>query len=272
MVNIQVLETFIRGKVSDNQCEDTVVMTSNFIAIIDGVTSKSHFRVDGQTTGKLASTIIAHVLERAPRELTLQTLIQRVNKAFAEFYQRVTFTADRASQGLQAVAVIYSRYRNELWQVGDAQINLDGHQLVNPKPSDLVLADMRSLILRFSDDNQQSDPGRQAILPWLLKATQFANVADAEWGYAIFNGRPIPETLVKRYLLTPGQHEIVLASDGYPEVLDGLAASEAKLHEVLMQDPTCSHLYRSTKGLVFGNRSFDDRSLIHFNVTPADRT
>ena len=100
-------------------------------------------------------------------------LIKQVNQRFAAFYQQVDFTADPKSQGLQAVAVVYSRYYNQLWQVGDAQINLDGQLLTNPKPSDLVLSDMRSLILRLSpNSNQQADPGRKAILPWILKATQ----------------------------------------------------------------------------------------------------
>ena len=269
LVSIQVLEAFIRGKVSDEKCEDTIVNTADFIAIVDGVTSKSHFKYQGKTTGKLASTMIAGILERMPKETRLPELIKQVNQRFAAFYQQVDFTADPKSQGLQAVAVVYSRYYNQLWQVGDAQINLDGQLLTNPKPSDLVLSDMRSLILRLSpNSNQQADPGRKAILPWILKATQFANSDDSEWGYSIFNGQPIPETLLKVYPLTDGPHQIVLASDGYPKAARNLAASEAGLDEVLKNDPSCSHTYRSTKGLVAGNRSFDDRSLIHFTVTP----
>lgn len=269
VVSVQVLEAFIQGKVNDEKCEDTIVNTSDFIAIVDGVTSKSNFQYQGKTTGKLASTMIASILERLPKDATLSMLIKQVNQAFAAFYQKIDFPVDRDSQGLQAVAVVYSRFRNELWQVGDAQINLDGQLLINPKPSDLVLSNMRSLILRLSPDDKQSDPGRKAILPWILKATQFANATDSEWGYAIFNGQPIPDSLLKVYPLSSGEHEIVLASDGYPKAAVNLAESEAGLREVLQNDPTCSHEYRSTKGIVSGNRSFDDRSLIHFKVLPS---
>ncbi|GAX04966.1 hypothetical protein IWT25_00268 [Secundilactobacillus pentosiphilus] len=268
MVSVKVQEAFVRGKVSDEKCEDTIVNTPDFIAIVDGVTSKSKFEYHGKTTGKLASTMIAGVIERLPKDATLAALIGQVNQQFAAFYDRINFTADRQSQGLQAVAVIYSRFRNELWQVGDAQINLDGKLLTNPKPSDLVLSNMRSLILRLSPENgSQSDPGRKAILPWILKATRFANSADSEWGYAIFNGQSIPEALLKVYPLTNQPHQIVLASDGYPKAAADLAASEAGLAAVLKHDPGCSHEYRSTKGVVAGNRSFDDRSLIHFTVS-----
>lgn len=270
LASIQVQEAFIKGKVSDEKSEDTIVNTPDFIAIVDGVTSKSNFEYHDKTTGKLASTMIAGVIERLPKDATLAVLIKQVNQRFADFYQHVEFTADRASQGLQAVAVIYSRFRNELWQVGDAQINLDGRLLTNPKPSDLVLSNMRSLILRLSPDgSDESDPGREAILPWILKATQFANSADSEWGYSIFNGESIPKSLVKIYPLTNNKsHEIVLASDGYPKAERTLADSESGLAEVLKNDPSCSHAYRSTKGLKQGNRSFDDRSLIHFTVSP----
>lgn len=269
LVSVQVQEAFIKGKVSDEKCEDTIVNTPDFIAIVDGVTSKSNFEYHGKTTGKLASTMIAGVIERLPKDATLAVLIKQVNQQFADFYHQVKFTADRASQGLQAVAVIYSRLRNELWQVGDAQINLDGQLLTNPKPSDLVLSDMRSLVLRLSPDSSgEPDPGREVILPWILKATRFANSADNEWGYSIFNGEPIPKSLVKIYPLANKPHEIVLASDGYPKAATNLADSEAGLKDVLQNDPTCSHEYRSTKGLKKGNRSFDDRSLIHFTVSP----
>lgn len=270
LVSVQVIEAFIRGKVSDEKCEDTIVNTPDFIGIVDGVTSKSNFTYQGKTTGKLASTLIAGVLERLPRDAKLNALIEQVNQEFTAFYDRIHFTADRRSQGLQAVAVVYSRFRNELWQIGDAQINLDGRLLTNPKPSDLVLSNMRSLILHLSADGQQQDPGRQAILPWILKATQFANSTDREWGYAVFNGQSIPASLLKIYPLTQEPHEIVLASDGYPKAAASLAESEAELRAVLQNDPECSHQYRSTKGVVPGNRSFDDRSLIHFKVTPAE--
>lgn len=53
---------------------------------------------------------------------------------------------------------------------------------------------------------------------------------------------------------------------GYPVLQRTLADSEAKLEEVLEQDPLCFRMYKTTKGLVEGNVSFDDRSYLRFRV------
>ncbi|MTV81510.1 hypothetical protein [Secundilactobacillus folii] len=269
---ISIQESFVQGKVDQDHCEDTIVETADFVAIVDGVTSKSAFRYQGQTTGKIASKLVAEVLKSCPSRATILEFISLVNKRFARFYQEVDFPYDRQSQGLQAVAVIYSRFQNEVWQIGDAQVNIDHKLHLNPKKSDLVLSDFRSLVLTSSDDTPEiskPDPGRQLILPWILKATQFANQADSEWGYAILNGDPIPESLLRVYGvdLRLGGGFIALASDGYPALKEPfLEDAESDLKRVLKNDPMCYKQYRSTKGLVAGNQSFDDRSFISFKI------
>ena len=58
--------------------------------------------------------------------------------------------------------------------------------------------------------------------------------------------------------------EIVLASDGYPFLKPTLANSEAALAHLIATDPQCVRYFIATKGLVSGNRSFDDRTYIRF--------
>ena len=60
--------------------------------------------------------------------------------------------------------------------------------------------------------------------------------------------------------------QIVLASDGYPFLMNTLEKSEEKLKEVLEKDPLLIHMYKSTKGLKEGNISYDDRTYIRFIV------
>ena len=60
---IKILETFKKGKVNERLCEDAFFQSENYIAVIDGVTSKTDFLYHGKTTGKLASEIIYRVLE-----------------------------------------------------------------------------------------------------------------------------------------------------------------------------------------------------------------
>lgn len=273
--DVKIIEQFLRGKINDTLCEDTIVANDNFVAIVDGVTSKSDFSYQRKTTGKWASTLVAQVLTECPEETTLPEIISRVNQKFADFYEDVTFTDDIVSQGLQAVSVIYSNHFNELWFIGDCQAYVNGQVRVTPKKSDVVLSQMRSLILttNFQTTNATpedymtgEDPSRTEILPWILKATNFANEAGTDFGYAIFNGTPIPDSLIQVVKLEDNPQEIALASDGYPQIQKDLDTTEVGLADVIQNDPLCYQQFPSTKGLRAGNNSFDDRSYIRFTT------
>ena len=58
--------------------------------------------------------------------------------------------------------------------------------------------------------------------------------------------------------------EIVLASDGYPFLKPTLAESEEALANQIANDPQNISCFIATKGLVEGNKSFDDRTYIRF--------
>ena len=60
--------------------------------------------------------------------------------------------------------------------------------------------------------------------------------------------------------------EIVLASDGYPFLMPTLQESEERLADLLRDDPLCISIYKASKGLMQGNKSFDDRSYVRFTV------
>ena len=56
---IRVLEQFVRGKQADQSlCEDRLVVTSHFVAVIDGVTSKSAYTWQGESSGVHAGKLI----------------------------------------------------------------------------------------------------------------------------------------------------------------------------------------------------------------------
>lgn len=50
--HMKVVEQHVIGKVNDEMCEDSVVETDGFVAVIDGATSKSSVRYDGLKGGK----------------------------------------------------------------------------------------------------------------------------------------------------------------------------------------------------------------------------
>ena len=324
---IAIIESFIRGKSSQESCEDALVITDDFIAVIDGVTSKTAFTHGRRTTGKIASGIVQEAIQQADPNAGFTDILASINRGFASFYDDVDFPGDPASQGPQAMAAIYSVRERTIWMVGDCQVSVDGTTYLNVKPSDEILAKMRSLAITIMleerglrDDATTDpedptvllgthDPAREVILPWILRSTVFANNADTPFGYSVFNGQPIPMQLVKTIKLdrlpsqTPAstfhtEHEIVLASDGYPlakaeqseqgvsSLQDGVGAfqdavgvrrhlrylpptlsqAERVLAAALKEDPYCCHANVSTKGLQPGQRSFDDRAYVRFRI------
>ena len=57
---------------------------------------------------------------------------------------------------------------------------------------------------------------------------------------------------------------VILASDGYPFLGDSLQESEEALKKQLEDDPLCINSFKATKGLMRGNKSFDDRCYVKF--------
>ena len=55
---------------------------------------------------------------------------------------------------------------------------------------------------------------------------------------------------------------IILASDGYPVLKDNLKETENILQDILLKDPLMFREYKSTKGKLKGDVSFDDRAFI----------
>lgn len=267
---MRVVEHFIKGKRGPDKCEDALFISEHFIAVIDGVTSKSDFTYDGKTTGKLASEMIKEQLEGLEKEATVQQFLAKVNKEFETFYNHISFPYEKCEKGLQAVCVVYSRHQNAIWLIGDCQVSVDGKVYMNPKRSDDILAEFRSLILNLWDDEreireEQLHSVREMIVPWILKSTAYANDTSTEYGYACINGESIPESLI-RVIELDGEvsHEIILTSDGYPEVRKSLEETEAYLEEILRDDPNCYKKFKSTKGIQKGNISFDDRTYVKF--------
>jgi hypothetical protein len=167
---------------------------------------------------------------------------------------------------------IYSHARREVWRVGDVGILLDGEARMASKRIDEAASQARAAMiaaLLAAGETVQSlkadDKGRAFILPLLQRQHLFANRAGDGFGYGVMNGDDIPAEYIE---IHTAQHvrEIVLASDGYPHLRPTLAQSEDELQHILREDPLLYKLYPSTKGLLAGQVSFDDRSYLRFAV------
>jgi glycerophosphoryl diester phosphodiesterase len=61
--------------------------------------------------------------------------------------------------------------------------------------------------------------------------------------------------------------EVILASDGYPDLYPTLQETERNLREIIAQDPMLVGVrHRSTKGVLKGAESFDDRTYLRIRL------
>ncbi len=277
MIFLEIIEKFTKGKCPNRNSDDCLYLGENFVAVIDGVTAKGHFTLNNKSTGCLAAELVTQALDQLDADADLDCILHHLEKVFQDFYHSHTFEEDKQQFGPQAVMVLYSQAKRCIYLIGDCQCLVDGVHYTAPKASDLILAQLRSLLLHITQEeqgfNQITDlapkdlqAARQHIEGIILRSTCFANKNCPTWGYAVINGEKIPHELVQVIALDSGSHEIVLASDGYPQLLPTLQASEAALQELLHSDPQCADANPQTKGLACGAESFDDRSYIRLSI------
>jgi len=72
----------------------------------------------------------------------------------------------------------------------------------------------------------------------------------------------VPDSLIVVHPLPENVGQVILASDGYPDILPTLVASEAHLARLLTRDPWCVNELRGTKGVAEGQISYDDRAYL----------
>jgi hypothetical protein len=275
---MRVVEQYRNAKNGDlTTCEDGLFFNNHFAAVIDGVTSKSLRRWDGQTSGQVAMTLILQTLPQLAQDVTVIEAFKRINQAFLNWYSGQGLYEHMAQTPLErcsACLIIYSRYANQLWIVGDCQAGIDGKVITNTKPGDSLFGQVRAFFLESElllgkslNDLLENDTGREFILPLLERESLFQNTGkSAEFGSFAVDGFLNAAEGVSIIDVPPNTQSIVLASDGYPVLLPDLAQSEKALAEILKKDPLCFREFKSTKGLKKGNISFDDRAYIRLDL------
>lgn len=272
-MSIEIIEQLCRSKSSKpDECEDMVVTSDRFIAVIDGATSKTAMTFNGKTGGRLAADLIASYLDA---EMTNtgkngRETADDIQAMLGEYATR--HQLEEKGIHLCASAVIYNIARREIWSVGDCQFMLNGRLHTFRKKVDTLLAKVRSTLIRSmlrtghtEQDLINNDKAREMILG-MLRIQQRLENSDDDYGYSVFSSHGA----VRDVLVTdvPADSEVVLASDGYPELCPTLTESEERLSALMRQDPLCYKLFKSTKGLTPVATHFDDRSYIRFKTKP----
>lgn len=289
---MKIIESSIIGKKSPEACEDGMVVTDDFIAVIDGSTSKTpkHLNPD-MKNGRYAMMLISeYIREELKADASVDDFCQGVTAyIYNKVYEKLGVEErlkKHPEERLTASAILYSRTRNEIWMVGDCQAIIAGKLYENGKPYEEKIARKR---VELIEQGLSPAEARKQIEPLLIKAM----LSGQNQTYTVIDGFPIYREGVKVVSVSDSSSvqdsvpasdsvpcsdsasasdtipssssEIVLASDGYPFLKPTLAASEAALAEQIANDPQNIHSFIATKGIVEGNKSFDDRTYIRFS-------
>lgn len=255
-----ITEHFICGKHTVDDCEDGIVVSNDFAAVIDGSTSKTPTRLDhSMKNGRFAMILISEYIKHMPANYAMYDFCRDITLRIAEEYNKRGITkrmAEHPEERLTASAIIYSNCRKEVWMVGDCQAIIDGTYYDNSKPYEQEIAIQRATLIK---KGMSPKDARRAIEPQLIKAM----LEGQNRQYAVIDGTPIymPGTRIVK-----ASHSVVLASDGYPTLLPTLSESEEALAQHLTEDPQNIGDFVATKGLVEGNISFDDRAYIKLTL------
>ena len=288
---MKIIESSIIGKKSPEACEDGMVVTDDFIAVIDGSTSKTpkHLNPD-MKNGRYAMMLISeYIQEELKADASVDDFCQGVTAyIYNKVYEKLGVEdrlKEHPEERLTASAILYSRTRNEVWMVGDCQAIIDRKLYENGKPYEEKIARKR---VELIEQGLSPAEARKQIEPLLIEAM----LSGQNQTYTVIDGFPIYREGVKVVsvsdscsvqdsvptsdsvpcsdsasasgTISVSSSEIVLASDGYPFLEPTLAASEAALAEQIANDPQNIHSFIATKGIVEGNKSFDDRTYIRF--------
>jgi hypothetical protein len=272
---IKILEKFILGKKNNpDLCEDGLVIINNYISIIDGVTSKGNILWNNKPSGVYAKEILTEAIKNMSDNLTAEEAINYLNLEIEKEYEKhniYEYVKENPEERIQANLVIFSIKRNEIWAFGDCQMLINNKYFHEEKKIDKILSDVRSLFVDLELKNgktieelRREDSGREYILPLLKQSIKYNN-SIGEYGYNVLDGFKIITERVTKISVNK-KDIVILASDGYPILMNTLKESEEKLEEILNKDPLLVNMYKSTKGLQEGNVSYDDRAYIKFII------
>ena len=290
---MKIIESSIIGKKSQEACEDGMVITDDFIAVIDGSTSKTPKRLNpDMKNGRYAMMLISeYIREELKADASVDDFCQGVTAyIYNKVYEKLGVEErlkEHPEERLTASAILYSRTRNEVWMVGDCQAIIAGKLYENGKPYEEKIARKR---VELIEQGLSPAEARKQIEPLLIKAmlsgqnqtytvidgfpiyregVKVASVSDSssvQDSVPASDSVPCSDSVSASGTISVSSSEIVLASDGFPFLKPTLAASEAALAEQIANDPQNIHSFIATKGIVEGNKSFDDRTYIRFSV------
>lgn len=272
-MGIRVSEHFVEAKFAERVCEDVIVVTDHFAAVIDGASDATGLSIDGKTGGRFA----AEVIERAIHELAPDADA----RVFADTLAAALSSAVTASIGEVgddirwpvAVVACASAHRREVWRIGDCNVVVDGRTFpgmsrVGDATGRFRAAVNAALMAKGLSRSEvlASDPGAKAARALIDIQQHLTNVV-GPWGFGCVNGRRVPDEYIEIMSLPEGPTEVILASDGFPVLLPTLQQSEIALADLIQRDPAAiDELWAISKSTRPGANAPDDRAYLRLVV------
>lgn len=265
-LNYQIVETFSLGKNKNQDLnEDGLFINDKLIAVIDGTTDKQNISINNQSGGVVAKNLIIKKLNDFSGEENSTSIIKILIEYLAkeiplEIYGKIS-----------ATVIILNLIKKEIIIFGDSKLLIDNCEIDNSKEIDSIISYKRANIIKEllkegynEEDLLKYDLSREKIKVDLINQLQYEN-KQGTYGYGVItnNLKDIDnvESFIKVIPLNSAK-EVVMASDGYPILLNSLKRSEYELNKVIRNDPLCYKQFKSTKGVYNGLNSFDDRTYI----------
>lgn len=264
----------MEGKTDVITCEDGIVVTDNFVAVIDGSTSKAKQQMEQcMRNGRLAMLLLKEVVGNLPFDASLEFFCREATRKFQATYSKHGISLERLlshpEERLTASIALFSFYYKEIWMVGDCQCLVDSKFYNNPKPEEERLGEKRSAVINEMIASgktdipslRKHDDGRDVIVSEIVETCRWQNIT-----FSVVDGFDIAMEKVKTIPVN-SPCDVVLSTDGYPFLHPTLEKSEKALADLLSNDPMCIRDYMATKGMMYGQSSFDDRAYIRFHVS-----
>lgn len=271
---MKIIEQHLQSKTSNNElCEDIYHCNEKFASVIDGATNVSGELFDGKTPGQWAALTIKFAISQLSGEETIDEIVMSINREYENLYKQLGIEERIFAEPYirpSASMIIYSKYHRKIWMIGDCQCYFNGTLYQNTKHVDKVFEEVRSIILQAEllqgnsiENFQDRDVGFEMIKPLIQKQYNFQNGdPESPLSYAVVNGFPIPNALIKTVDVPDDVTYISLATDGYSKIFSTLEETESELKRMLEIDPLCISENIGTKAWMKGNSSYDDRTYI----------
>lgn len=247
-MNFNVVESFMADQRNNpTEARGVTIETGNLIGVMTASGPQLRCRKNSDFSAEVMQELLYDIIARSSQINDPLDLMKQMNARLIKYYNQrdafgdvLTYPEMRMSANL----LLINRRREELWIFGQGQYLLDGKLSQIKAPLAQILISLREQIsanysLAASDGGADIDRVKQDMKPFLVSACRFQNHSqpDSRLAFGVVDGFAIPAQFIKTIKLSDVQ-QIILASDGYPNIEESLAATEYSLAKHLGQQKT----------------------------------